>query len=82
MSETVTIPAKTYNHLQRILSRIEAKLEREELGKTITEAEAAAFMEVGVPRFRNMVGDGTIPRTAYRVTHNGSKKFFIDKLVK
>lgn len=82
MSATVTIPAKTYSNLDRLLNRIESNLNRLKLEETITEVEAAAFMEVGIPRFRNMVGDGTIPKDAYIILVNGTKKFFKDKLIK
>lgn len=82
MGETATIPVTTLNSIQRMMNRIRTMLERQELEELITEEAAAAFLEVGVPRLRNMVGDGTIPRNAYVYTINNARKYYKHKLIK
>jgi len=81
MSE-ITISQRTYSGIDRLLNRIDKKLNREILDEAITEKQAAEWLEVSIGRLRNMVGDGTIPRNAYEVLVNGTKKFYKDKLIK
>lgn len=82
MSETVTISQRTYNNIERTLNRVLTMLNNDRLNETISEEQAAEFLEVGVDRLRNMVYDGTIPQSAYVTTVNNKRKYFKEKLVK
>jgi hypothetical protein len=82
MSETVSISLHTATRIERTLKRIDSRLNREQLNETITEKEAAEFLEVKVERLRNMVYDGTIPESAYVKTLNDNRRYFKEKLVK
>jgi hypothetical protein len=82
MSETIAISAHTVTRIERALKRIDCRLNREQLNETITEKEAAEFLEVTKERLRNMVYDGTIPESAYVTTVNSNRRYFKDKLVK
>jgi hypothetical protein len=82
MNETVSISLHTATRIERTLKRIDNRLNREQLNETITEKEAAEFLEVSIARLRNMVYDGTIPESAYVKTLNDNRRYFKDKLVR
>lgn len=80
--ETVTIPVRTYNNIDRTLNRVLHRLNSDRIGETITENEAAIFLEVSLKTLRQMVKDEIIPASAYITTVNNNKRFFKEKLIK
>lgn len=80
--ETVTIPVRTYNNIERTLNRVLSRLNSDRIGETIAEHEAAEFLQVEVKTLRQMVKDETIPQSAYITTVNNNKRFFKEKLIK
>lgn len=70
MSESVTIPTKTWKRIERVLDGLAKP-------NLITEADAINLLQVQKKTFQNYLSNGTIPPAYYRIGAAGKR--FYDK---
>lgn len=80
MSDTVTI--KEFKNIQSLLSRINTYFQHQGIKETVSEKEAAEFLNWTTDYLKRKVNDGTIPPGAFIELINGERRYYLNKLVK